>query len=63
VAPLQGSTWGILWSSEDPRYGGTGTPPVYTEENWRLPGRIAIVLRPEPIDEQASIERQAEGDA
>jgi maltooligosyltrehalose trehalohydrolase len=53
LAPPQGHTWGILWSSEDPRYGGTGTPPVYTEENWRLPGRIAIVLQPEPIEEQA----------
>ena len=51
-----GCTWGILWSSEDPRYGGTGTPPVYTEENWRLPGRVAIVLQPVPGEEPAVIE-------
>jgi maltooligosyltrehalose trehalohydrolase len=57
LAPLPGCTWGILWSSEDPRYGGSGTPAVYTEEeNWRLPGRIAIVLRPKPTEEPAVIE-------
>lgn len=48
LAPLQGCTWELSWSSEDPRYGGTGTPPVYGEENWRLPGRIAVLLQPAP---------------
>jgi maltooligosyltrehalose trehalohydrolase len=48
LAPPEGCTWGVLWSSEDPRYGGSGTPPVYSEENWRLPGRAAILMRPEP---------------
>jgi maltooligosyltrehalose trehalohydrolase len=27
LAPPEGQTWGIHWSSEDPRYGGQGTPP------------------------------------
>jgi maltooligosyltrehalose trehalohydrolase len=58
LAPPQGCSWDLLWSSEDPRYGGTGTPPVYTaEENWRLPGRIAVVLQP---IERADIEKRAE---
>ena len=26
------------WSSEDPRYGGTGTPPVETDDGWHIPG-------------------------
>jgi maltooligosyltrehalose trehalohydrolase len=56
LAPLAGCTWEMLWSSEDPRYGGTGTPPVYGEENWRLPGRVAIVMQPVPCAESAVIE-------
>jgi maltooligosyltrehalose trehalohydrolase len=34
-------------SSEDPRYGGFGTPQVEGEESWHLPGESAIVMRPE----------------
>jgi maltooligosyltrehalose trehalohydrolase len=38
--------WTTLWSTEDPAYGGHGTPPLETEDNWRLPGRAAVVLAP-----------------
>jgi maltooligosyltrehalose trehalohydrolase len=44
LAPPEGRVWELLWSSEDPRYGGAGTPPVYSEENWRIPGNAAVVL-------------------
>ena len=37
--------WGILWSSEDLRYGGNGTPPLDTNENWFIPGHAAVALR------------------
>jgi maltooligosyltrehalose trehalohydrolase len=47
LAPLEGCTWDVMWSSEDLRYGGSGMPPIYSEENWRLPGRAAILMRPE----------------
>ncbi|AKT44164.1 malto-oligosyltrehalose trehalohydrolase [Chondromyces crocatus] len=47
LAPPSGRRWGLLWSSEAPRYGGEGTPPVETEaEGWFLPGHAAVVLRP-----------------
>ena len=46
LAPPAGMTWQSLWSSEDPRYGGTGTPPLDSEDNWRIPGQAAVVLRP-----------------
>ena len=46
LAPPAGMTWQTLWSSEDPRYGGTGTPPLDSEDNWRIPGQAAVVLRP-----------------
>jgi maltooligosyltrehalose trehalohydrolase len=36
--------WELLWSSEDPRYGGTGTP-AFDEQNWHLPGDAAFVFR------------------
>ena len=48
LAPLEGMEWQILWSSEDPRYGGTGTPPLDSEDNWRIPGHAAVALRPAP---------------
>jgi maltooligosyltrehalose trehalohydrolase len=46
LAPLAGCGWELLWSSEDPRYGGAGTPLPETEENWRILGHAALVLRP-----------------
>jgi maltooligosyltrehalose trehalohydrolase len=49
LAPPERCIWGTLWSSEDPRYGGSGTPSLDTDENWRIPGHAAIVLVPEKI--------------
>jgi maltooligosyltrehalose trehalohydrolase len=46
LAPPEGKAWAVLWSSEDPRYGGCGTAPPETEEGWRIPGEAALVLVP-----------------
>ena len=46
LAPPKGMDWTILWSSEDPRYGGDGVTPLEDEDNWHLPGHTATVLRP-----------------
>jgi maltooligosyltrehalose trehalohydrolase len=46
LAPPEGMDWTILWSSEDPRYGGDGVIPLEDEDNWHLPGHAATVLRP-----------------
>jgi maltooligosyltrehalose trehalohydrolase len=46
LAPPDGLTWDVMWSSEDPRYGGLATPPPETEGAWRIPGRAALMLRP-----------------
>jgi maltooligosyltrehalose trehalohydrolase len=51
LAPPADSKWTTLWSSEHPRYGGTGTPTLDTAENWRIPGNAAVLLKPEPNDE------------
>ncbi|MBZ5586633.1 MAG: malto-oligosyltrehalose trehalohydrolase [Acidobacteriia bacterium] len=44
LAPPEGSMWETLWSSEDPRYGGCGTPPVDSPDGWRIPGHGAVAL-------------------
>jgi len=48
LAPPPGAHWGVLWSSEDPQYGGSGSTPLDTEEGWRIPGHSATALLPEP---------------
>jgi maltooligosyltrehalose trehalohydrolase len=47
VAPPDGTSWTVQWSSEHPGYGGMGTPPVVGEGGWRIPGHAAAILRPE----------------
>lgn len=64
LAPPLGARWRVLWSSQDPEYGGIGTLiPDAAEtdrripnrdeprprENWRIQGETALVLAPEPI--------------
>ncbi|MEO7190705.1 MAG: DUF3459 domain-containing protein [Vicinamibacterales bacterium] len=46
LAPPAGSHWVVLWSSEDPLYGGGGTPDILLRNGWRLPAEAAIVRAP-----------------
>ena len=47
MAPPPGKRWELAWSSEFPRYGGTGALPLESpDESWRIPGRTASLLRP-----------------
>jgi maltooligosyltrehalose trehalohydrolase len=46
LAPVEGRSWSIKWSSEDPRYGGCGTPRLDTDANWRALGHAAVLLAP-----------------
>ena len=46
LAPPLDRLWEVMWSSEDPKYGGTGTFPPDSEDNWRIAGHSALVLRP-----------------
>src|SRR6266542_2407724 len=48
TAPLEGQAWQILWSSEAPDYGGSGTPALYRSGHLRLPAESALVLAPGP---------------
>ena len=44
LAPPLGSRWRVLWSSEDPAYGGGGTPPFAPEDGWVVAGQSALFL-------------------
>ncbi len=46
LAPPFASLWAKLWSSDDPQYGGCGTAVLDSKENWKIPGRAAVVLHP-----------------
>jgi maltooligosyltrehalose trehalohydrolase len=48
LAPPADSEWSTLWSSEDPKYGGIGTPALDSDDNWRIPGHAAVFLKPDP---------------
>lgn len=49
LAPPLGGEWALLWSSEEPRYGGAGTPPALPEGVFSAPGQAALVMRPAPL--------------
>ena len=44
IAPPRGSGWRVVWSSEDPRYGGHGTPPPFDRVRLALPAHSAILF-------------------
>ncbi len=45
LAPPEGGVWRTIWSSENPRYGGTSTPPLGdVPQPWHIPAECAVVL-------------------
>jgi len=46
LAPPEDRSWQVLWSSEEPCYGGCGTVPPVTEGAWRIAGQAAVLLHP-----------------
>jgi len=47
IAPPEGRTWRLLWSSEDKKYGGSGIAPFEDKAGWHLTGQSALVLCPD----------------
>ena len=47
LAPPAAAGWTTIWTSEDPRYGGSGTPRVECDDGWHIPGETAVVLAPD----------------
>ena len=48
MAPPEGASWQIAWSSEDAKYGGRGTPPTYTRAGFWISPHAAVLLAPVP---------------
>ena len=46
LAPPAGRAWEIRWSSEEPKYGGSGTASLWKNGCWRIFGESALVLAP-----------------
>ena len=44
LAPAEKYEWRMLWSSEDPQYGGSGTALFDAQADWFLAGHAAAVL-------------------
>ena len=42
LAPVSSGSWRLVWSSDNPRYGGPGIPDPCSADGWRLPGESAI---------------------
>jgi maltooligosyltrehalose trehalohydrolase len=56
LAPPADMRWEIVWTSEDVRYGGCGTPAPDTYPNWRIQGHAAVALKPRPATAQEAEE-------
>lgn len=52
LAPPREMHWQILWSSENPVYGGSGTALLDVPWKLHLPGEAAIVLHPSRIEQE-----------
>jgi maltooligosyltrehalose trehalohydrolase len=48
LAPPARRRWRLDWSSEDRAYGGGGTFPPESLDNWRLPAESALLMSPGP---------------
>ena len=48
LAPPSGHVWALQWSSDAVEYGGPGVAPLVVYPAWKLPGRAALFLRPQP---------------
>lgn len=44
LAPITNGWWDVQWSSEDPRYGGSGIIKPCGPDGWRIPGASATFL-------------------
>jgi maltooligosyltrehalose trehalohydrolase len=51
LAPPWDREWSMIFSTEDVRYDGKGTPPVAHDGVWRLPAYAALVMRAVPSGE------------
>lgn len=51
LAPVADLEWRVLFSTEDPKYGGSGVYAPEVDGEWWIPGAAAIVLKPREVHE------------
>jgi len=51
LAPPGADGWSMVWSSESVAYGGSGTPPLRNDSEWRIPGEAVVLLGGRVIDD------------
>ena len=56
LAPPQGATWSVLWTSEAPEYGGQGIPTLDSRKPWRMTAHAAVILAPVPHGTPTSLQ-------
>lgn len=44
LAPPKTGRWEMVWSSDDPKYGGIARPPVKYKNIWNIPGHCTVVM-------------------
>ncbi|MGE5444214.1 MAG: malto-oligosyltrehalose trehalohydrolase [Ignavibacteriales bacterium] len=54
LAPISGGSWRLIWSSDDPRYGGPGIINPCGKRGWRLPGESAVFFSSVNIQKRRS---------
>jgi maltooligosyltrehalose trehalohydrolase len=60
LAPPRTGKWELLWSSEDPRYRGSGHGRLRVAGTWHIPGHAAMVMYERRISDRT---RHSESDA
>jgi maltooligosyltrehalose trehalohydrolase len=57
LAPPLDGAWEVCWSSEDPIYGGGGTPAIEVERlgGWHIPGHAAVLLASMSVDRDVAL--------
>ena len=51
LAPPGPDGWSLVWSSESVLYGGSGTPPLNSDAEWRIPGEAAVLLKGSTVND------------
>jgi maltooligosyltrehalose trehalohydrolase len=56
LAPQAGTAWQLHWTSESPKYGGSGIDPELTKQSWHIFGQAACVFGSRLTDPQTGVE-------
>jgi maltooligosyltrehalose trehalohydrolase len=58
LAPRPGETWCLIWSSDDPHYGGSGIVTPTRPDGWYIPGASTTLLMGENRSQDSVVSRK-----